>query len=924
MWNPGDDFVRDGVIAVLRRVIAPRPLNLFFYNFSADVQPPHGTLGGIGNNVSAGDLERLGSEVHAVVIAGLSAGHEIKDLYQWVIDAGLEDRVVMIGAGYENSYVEEHCKKDPEATVFKNARIITGRTAKVPEFIASLATPYAHIACPSLLSVPTFKAPLDGKKVLSIGFSIQLAHEDGIINQATSPAVSGLAIRTMLDLAECGYDITLIAHHKSEYLAFAPRFSGTPVKVRFQSFSADLHDIYHELDAVITTRLHAGLYANAHGLPALIINDTPRHTHALEHFRHAHWATSEQDVEMFLRDLLSADLASIARELAADKASLFEEYDHALRPVIESLIPPAPAPAPSHAPVLEVGPMLRAELGSVVVKRRVLSIIEQLTPDHWLKVNIESLQAAIATNESWFDAATALNWLAGALKPSTYLEVGVRRGRSLAQVLSESPSTNAYGFDLWIPDYGSIPEQGIIVENPGADFVADELLRLKLPKARALVHGDSKKTLNAFFDDPRNPQQIDLLHIDGDHTDEGARADLEVAFERVAPGGAVLFDDLEHPSHPGLRGVWESFKAQHSDWMFIEDTDRAGTGIAFRPPFDRLHDAIASDSTHRSPRLGERDNKLFIELNVGSMPEKDIPVHYFTIVLNGMPFIEHHLDVFQRAGGDWHWHIVEGVGDLKHDTAWSLPHGGTILESIHNGGRSVDGTSEYLDRIASAHPERITLHRKPLGEIWDGKVEMVNAPLADLDRPSLLWQIDVDELWISEQLRDARAMFARDKEASAAFYFCNYFVGPDRVITTRETYGNHTDMEWLRTWRYQPGDRWAAHEPPRLMRRMPDGTDCDVASIAPLGHDTTEANGLVFQHFAYTTEAQLLLKESYYGYEHALAQWRFLQQATEFPLRLADYFDWVQDDAMVGLAVDAGVRPIMSSDQLSTFTQDRI
>lgn len=910
MWNPGDDFVRDGVIAVLRRVIAPRPLNLFFYNFSADIQPPYGALGGIGNTVSAGDLERLGVAVDAVVIAGLSAGHEIKELYRWVLDAGLSDRVVMIGAGYENSYVEEHCKSEPESTVFRNARLITGRTERVPEFIASLGTAYSNIACPSLLSVAECKMPPRGHSVRSIGFSVQLPHEDGVVNQATDAEAADLAIRTMLELAERGYDITLIAHHKSEYLAFAPRFLGTSIKVRFQSFPGDLHDVYRDLDAVITTRLHAGLYANAHGLPALIINDTPRHTHALTHFRHARWASSEREVEACLGDLLSADLSAIACDLESDKARLFAEYDSVLRPVIESLIAPASGRD-------AMGPAVHAALGSVQVKRRVLSIIERLTPDHWLKVNIESLRTAIAAGDGWFDATTALNWIAGALEPATYIEVGVRRGRSLAQVLKESPGTHAYGFDLWIPDYGSIPEQGILVENPGAGFVADELRRLGLPMARALVQGSSRHTLSAFFTDPTNPQEIDLIHIDGDHTEEGARSDLEVAFERVAPGGAVIFDDLEHPSHPGLRGVWESFKAERSGWLFVEDTRRAGTAVAFRPPFDRLHAALASSSISRDPGLDEPILQASAELSIGSDPEHDIPVDYFTIVLNGMPFIEHHFDIFRRAGGDWHWHIVEGVGDLKHDTAWSLPHGGRIPGSIHSGGRSVDGTSAYLDRLVSAYPERVTLYRKPPGEFWDGKVEMVNAPLADLRRSSLLWQIDVDEFWTPEQLRDARALFSRHEEASAAFYSCDYFVGPDRVITTRGTYGNRPDTEWLRTWRYQPGDRWAAHEPPRLVRRMVDGAECDVASIAPLGHDTTEANGLVFQHFAYTTEAQLLFKESYYGYPNALAQWRRLQEATGFPLRLADYFDWVRDDAMVDVASAAGVRPILSVDQFS-------
>src|SRR4051794_32905681 len=96
-WNPGDDFVRDGVIQVLRQLFPREQLNLLFYNFNADFFP-HDKFQGIANTVSRGDLEQYRDSIDAVVIAGLSAGEEIKDLYQWVIASGLQDRVYLIGA----------------------------------------------------------------------------------------------------------------------------------------------------------------------------------------------------------------------------------------------------------------------------------------------------------------------------------------------------------------------------------------------------------------------------------------------------------------------------------------------------------------------------------------------------------------------------------------------------------------------------------------------------------------------------------------------------------------------------------------------------------------------------------------------------------------------------------------------------------
>jgi hypothetical protein len=127
-------------------------------------------------------------------------------------------------------------------------------------------------------------------------------------------------------------------------------------------------------------------------------------------------------------------------------------------------------------------------------------------------------------------------------------------------------------------------------------------------------------------------------------------------------------------------------------------------------------------------------------------------IHFFTIVLNGEPFIRYHAEVFKQLPFQWHWHIVEGVADLKHDTAWSLQGGGHISDEIHRNGYSHDGTTEYLDELARLYPDNVTIYRKSEGVFWDGKLEMVNAPLQNIQEECLLWQVDVDELWTVEQL----------------------------------------------------------------------------------------------------------------------------------------------------------------------------
>ncbi|MBP0034491.1 MAG: FkbM family methyltransferase, partial [Roseofilum sp. Belize BBD 4] len=312
-------------------------------------------------------------------------------------------------------------------------------------------------------------------------------------------------------------------------------------------------------------------------------------------------------------------------------------------------------------------------------------------------------------------------------------------------------------------------------------------------------------------------------------------------------------------------------------------------------------------------RIGEKviDSNSFYENYIAF---QEMPIHFFTIVLNGEPFVKYHIEVFKKLSFKWHWHIIEGVADLKHDTSWSVKLGGKITDEIHRKGLSKDGTSEYLDRLKAEYPGNITLYRKPEGAFWDGKREMVNAPLNNIQEDCLLWQIDVDEIWTLEQICNGRRLLIEQGEKTAAYYWCWYFVGENLVISTRNCYTQNPQQDWLRTWRFKPGYVWAAHEPPILVEPLPDGQFKNIAAINPLTHDETEQEGLVFQHFAYVTPEQLRFKEQYYGYQNAVNQWRALQSESQFPVYLRDYFSWVGDETRVDRAEALGIVPLVQKE----------
>ena len=270
-------------------------------------------------------------------------------------------------------------------------------------------------------------------------------------------------------------------------------------------------------------------------------------------------------------------------------------------------------------------------------------------------------------------------------------------------------------------------------------------------------------------------------------------------------------------------------------------------------------------------------------------------IHFFTIVLNGMPFIEYHIRAFEQLKLDWHWHIMEGLASHHHDTAWCTRNGGRIKFFSHKNGLSNDGTTEYLDALKEKFPSSITLYRKPGGKPWDGKLEMVSAPLPNLPDECLLWQIDADELWTPAQINAAYQLFSENPDRTAAFFLCHFFFGPGIASSRPDVFGNFTRYEWLRLWKYKRGDQWMAHEPPTLSRRNAQGAYVDLGRLNPFMHSETQSCGLMFQHYAYATEAQVAFKESYYGYQGALESWKRLQHPEARGRRIREYLDWVKN-----------------------------
>lgn len=246
----------------------------------------------------------------------------------------------------------------------------------------------------------------------------------------------------------------------------------------------------------------------------------------------------------------------------------------------------------------------------------------------------------------------------------------------------------------------------------------------------------------------------------------------------------------------------------------------------------------------------------------------------FTIVRNGMPFLPSIFFTLQSTKLDWRWIVAEGASLNTHCTAWC---------NQQEPGLSTDGTTEFLDMISS-HP-RVTILRK---EMWDGKVEMCNACLAEIKDPCVLMQMDSDELWQADVLHKVVELFEAEEDYSAALVRCRYFLGVNILATSINGYGNRVG-EWARIWRFEVGDKFERHEPPQLKQQRKG--ICFSADVMAM-------DGITFDHYAWWSENQAAYKEQFYGYANARQHWYALQVNTEWPVKdLRKFLPWVGNNA---------------------------
>jgi len=207
-------------------------------------------------------------------------------------------------------------------------------------------------------------------------------------------------------------------------------------------------------------------------------------------------------------------------------------------------------------------------------QQRVDGLLADLEDDDYMeyvRAFVRRGRELVGPGYEFADITTVLCAASQLLHPTSYLEIGVRRGRSMRVVSGVAPDCAIIGIDLWIAEYAGM-------ENPGPEHVAEALRGAGHTGPLELRTGNSHKAVPELY--AEQPElSFDLITVDGDHTRRGAAKDLRAVLPRLRIGGVLVFDDVRHPAHPELHDVWEQTVAadrRYAAWRY----DATGYGVA--------------------------------------------------------------------------------------------------------------------------------------------------------------------------------------------------------------------------------------------------------------------------------------------------------------------------------------------------------
>jgi hypothetical protein len=223
------------------------------------------------------------------------------------------------------------------------------------------------------------------------------------------------------------------------------------------------------------------------------------------------------------------------------------------------------------------------------------------------------------------------------------------------------------------------------------------------------------------------------------------------------------------------------------------------------------------------------------------------------IVLNGEPFTAYNL----RALYPFAHQIVVVEGASPHAAA-----------SATADGHSVDGTLERLRRFQREEdPEgKLVLvtaedEGHPDG-FWPGEKDEMSRAYAARASGDWLWQVDIDEFYMPEEMARVCAIIAGRPAVAAVSFRTRTFWGGLSYQVDGWFLRHRREEEFHRLFRWGPGYSYATHRPPTVL----DGEGHDLRGLGWLrGYDLAREEGIFLYHYSLVFPFQVQAKGAYYS-----------------------------------------------------------
>jgi hypothetical protein len=230
--------------------------------------------------------------------------------------------------------------------------------------------------------------------------------------------------------------------------------------------------------------------------------------------------------------------------------------------------------------------------------------------------------------------------LVAALKPALLVELGVDRGESYfafcQSVVENETNTRCFGIDTWRGD-----------QHAGG---YDETTFAQVSEHNRENYENFSVLLRSEFDDALaqfEPESIDVLHIDGLHTEAAVRHDMDSWLPKLRSGGMLLLHDVDvRGKEFGAWKVWAELQARGRAWTFH---DGPGLGVWQKPPASQLPgflDQLLAPPDKHNAALAE-----YYTARAAEMQEK-IAAHWRDGTIRKTPFAQQTIiQVFYTSDG---------------------------------------------------------------------------------------------------------------------------------------------------------------------------------------------------------------------------------------------------------------------------------